>query len=64
MYFLQTYSVDSDVSDSAVTATAYLCGAKGNYGTIGVSGKVERGDCGAVAGNEVNSILMDSFAAG
>jgi len=60
----KTYSVDSDVSDSAVTATAYLCGAKGNYGTIGVSGKVERGDCEAVAGNEVNSILMDSFAAG
>uniref|UniRef100_A0A1I8PM54 alkaline phosphatase n=1 Tax=Stomoxys calcitrans TaxID=35570 RepID=A0A1I8PM54_STOCA len=41
----KTYCVDKIVSDSATTATAYLCGVKGNYGTIGVNGHVLRDDC-------------------
>ena len=28
----RTYCVDSQVADSACTATAYLCGVKGNFG--------------------------------
>lgn len=43
----KTYSVDRIVPDSANTATAYLCGIKGNYGTIGVNAKVSRGNCEA-----------------
>lgn len=41
----KTYCVDYQVPDSACTATAYLTGVKGNYGTIGLNGKVKRGDC-------------------
>ncbi|KAH0624261.1 hypothetical protein JD844_007924 [Phrynosoma platyrhinos] len=33
----KTYNVDRQVPDSAGTATAYLCGVKGNYQTIGLS---------------------------
>ncbi|XP_017103279.2 membrane-bound alkaline phosphatase-like [Drosophila bipectinata] len=41
----KTYSVDKIVPDSACTATAYLCGVKGQEGTIGVNGQVPRTDC-------------------
>lgn len=41
----KTYCVNKQVADSACTATAYLCGVKGNYGTIGVNAKVERYNC-------------------
>jgi len=60
----KTYSVDKDVSDSATTATAYLCGVKAQVGTIGVNGNVARGDCKAQNGNHVHSILMDAYDQG
>ncbi|CAH1725913.1 unnamed protein product [Aphis gossypii] len=41
----KTYCVDSQVADSACTATAYLMGVKGNIETIGVSGAVSNRDC-------------------
>ena len=41
----KTYCVDAQVADSACTATAYLAGVKGNYGTIGVNARVPRKDC-------------------
>ncbi|XP_015365193.1 PREDICTED: membrane-bound alkaline phosphatase-like [Diuraphis noxia] len=41
----KTYCVDSQVADSACSATAYLCGVKANIGTIGVTSKVPLGDC-------------------
>ncbi|XP_061397475.1 membrane-bound alkaline phosphatase-like [Musca vetustissima] len=41
----KTYAVDKIVPDSANTATAYLCGVKAMYGTLGVNGRVEREDC-------------------
>ncbi|XP_061399613.1 membrane-bound alkaline phosphatase-like [Musca vetustissima] len=41
----KTFCVDKQVPDSASTATAYLSGVKGNYGTIGVNGQVPRFDC-------------------
>lgn len=41
----KTYCVDRQVADSACTATAYLGGVKGNYGTIGVNSNVPRYDC-------------------
>ncbi|XP_064080942.1 alkaline phosphatase-like [Macrobrachium nipponense] len=44
---LKTYNVDKQVPDSAATATAYLCGIKANYYTIGVDSSVKLGDCAA-----------------
>ena len=39
--------MNRQVADSACTATAYLGGVKGNYGTIGVNAHVPRYDCNA-----------------
>ncbi len=55
-FAFQTYNVDHQVADSAATATAYLCGIKANYGTIGVNAYVKRGKCHAVKGNNVTCI--------
>ncbi|ESN96159.1 hypothetical protein HELRODRAFT_185068 [Helobdella robusta] len=41
----RTYSVDRTTADSASTATAYLCGVKTNYGTLGVNEYVSLGSC-------------------
>jgi len=48
------------VSDSAGTATAFLCGIKNNIGTIGVSARVLRkeNNCDIVKNNSVSSILQ------
>ncbi|XP_045451271.1 membrane-bound alkaline phosphatase-like [Melitaea cinxia] len=43
----KTYCVDSQIPDSACTATAYLCGVKANRGTLGVTAEVPRWDCPA-----------------
>lgn len=40
------------VADSACSATAYLTGVKGNYGTIGVNANVKRYDCSAALNEE------------
>ncbi|KAM3619103.1 uncharacterized protein V6R79_003043 [Siganus canaliculatus] len=60
----KTYNVDQQMPDSAGTATAYLCGVKANYGTLGVSAATSRGNCSAVSGNEVTSILHRAKAEG
>lgn len=39
--------MDSQVADSACSATAYLSGVKGNIETIGVTGAVLNRDCAA-----------------
>lgn len=44
---IKTYTTDSQVTDSAASATAYLCGAKANRGTIGVDVNVNRENCSA-----------------
>ncbi|XP_005176705.2 membrane-bound alkaline phosphatase [Musca domestica] len=41
----KTYAVNKRTPDSATTATAYLSGVKGNYGTIGVNAQVPKYDC-------------------
>lgn len=41
----KTYCVDDQVADSACTATAYLCGVKGNTRTIGVTANLKYMDC-------------------
>ena len=62
----QTYNVDRQTPDSAGTATAFLCGVKGNYGTVGVDSRVAREDCSSYrnANTHTDSILRWSLAAG
>ncbi|XP_041981936.1 membrane-bound alkaline phosphatase-like [Aricia agestis] len=55
----KTYCVDSQIADSACTSTAYLCGAKANLGTLGVSAAVPRYDCAAAADTQHQ---LDSIA--
>ena len=64
IWSLQTYNVDQQMPDSAGTATAYLCGVKANYGTLGVSAAAPRYNCSATHGNEVESILHRAKKAG
>uniref|UniRef100_A0A3P8WD92 alkaline phosphatase n=2 Tax=Cynoglossus semilaevis TaxID=244447 RepID=A0A3P8WD92_CYNSE len=60
----KTYNVDQQMPDSAGTATAYLCGVKANYGTLGVTAATPRENCSASYGNEVKSILYRAKKAG
>ncbi|XP_025087400.1 alkaline phosphatase, tissue-nonspecific isozyme-like [Pomacea canaliculata] len=55
----KVYNIDYQTPDSAGTATAYLCGVKTNSGTLGVDGRVVRGNC-SMMGDEtvkVKSVL-------
>nr|XP_013118568.1 unnamed protein product [Stomoxys calcitrans] len=54
----KTYCANSQVADSACTATAYLGGVKGNYGTLGVTAAIELDNCQAqnVTEHHVTSI--------
>lgn len=61
---LQTYNTNAQVSDSAGTATAFLCGVKANEGTVGVSAAAVRSQCNSTQGNEVTSILRWAKEAG
>lgn len=58
--------MDKQVADSACSATAYLTGVKGNYGTIGLTAAVARNDCeaGNKRSNQVSSILQWAQRAG
>ncbi|XP_034386954.1 intestinal-type alkaline phosphatase-like [Cyclopterus lumpus] len=60
----KTYNVDQQMPDSAGTATAYLCGVKANYGTLGVTAATPRDNCNATYGNEVTSVLHRAKKAG
>lgn len=64
--FSRTYALDHDGTDSAASATAYLCGVKGNQYTIGVSGAVKYKNCETYENgtHDVESILVDSARAG
>jgi len=59
LHFFQTFCLDSQVADSACSATAYLCGTKGHIGTIGVTAQVTYRDCRAQMNttNQAMSIL-------
>nr|XP_046248803.1 alkaline phosphatase-like [Scatophagus argus] len=60
----KTYNVDQQMPDSAGTATAYLCGVKANYGTLGVTAATPRSNCNASFDNEVSSVLDRAKKAG
>ncbi|CAH6791889.1 Akp3 [Phodopus roborovskii] len=64
MALSKTYSVDRQVPDSASTATAYLCGVKTNYKTIGVSAAARFNQCNTTFGNEVISVMYRAKKAG
>lgn len=63
---MQTYCVNSQVADSACSATAYLGGVKANIATIGVTADVKKGDCqaGSNSSNHVSSTLSWAQQAG
>lgn len=58
----KTYAVDERTPDSATTATAYLSGVKGNYGTIGVNAQVKRKDCLAATDNRTHTESIAKWA--
>ncbi|XP_063223454.1 membrane-bound alkaline phosphatase-like [Bacillus rossius redtenbacheri] len=62
----KTYCVDTQVADSACSATAYLCGVKANRGTMGLSASAPRKSCEAMnnASNHVESIFTWAQEAG
>ncbi|KAK3928457.1 Membrane-bound alkaline phosphatase [Frankliniella fusca] len=62
----KTYCVDTQVADSACSATAYLCGVKANMGTMGINAKVPRSNCTAQtdAATHVDSVLSWGMEAG
>lgn len=62
----KTYCVDYQVADSACSSTAYLSGVKANYGTLGVTASVPRGDCdlGIDPQYHTSSIAAWAMAAG
>lgn len=60
----KTYNVDRQVPDSAGTATAYLCGVKANYRTIGLSAAARYDQCNTTWGNEVLSVMYRAKKAG
>ncbi|XP_066946914.1 alkaline phosphatase-like [Macrobrachium rosenbergii] len=45
MSLVKVYNADRQVPDSAATATAFLCGAKGNYYTVGLDSSVSMNQC-------------------
>ncbi|KAH8418202.1 hypothetical protein KR222_000597, partial [Zaprionus bogoriensis] len=58
----KTYAVDERTPDSASTATAYLSGVKGNYGTIGVNAQVKRKDCLAATNSSTHTESIAKWA--
>ncbi|XP_037377824.1 intestinal-type alkaline phosphatase-like [Talpa occidentalis] len=60
----KTYNVDRQVPDSAGTATAFLCGVKAHFQTLGVSAAARHGQCSTTRGNEVTSVMYRAKKAG
>lgn len=60
----QTYNVNTQITDSAASGTAYLTGVKTNQGMLGLNAVASRGNCASTKNAEVNSILRWSAEAG
>ncbi|CAG5134427.1 unnamed protein product, partial [Candidula unifasciata] len=60
----KTYNTDSQITDSAASATAFLCGIKTNQGLLGLSASAQRGMCNTTQNAHVDSILRWSSTAG
>ncbi|KAG1649591.1 Alkaline phosphatase, tissue-nonspecific isozyme [Nymphon striatum] len=61
---LKTYNLDKHVPDSAATATAFLCGVKANFKTLGLNGKAQFANCSSSFGTHVDSIAVWSLLQG
>ncbi|KAK2181946.1 hypothetical protein NP493_374g01032 [Ridgeia piscesae] len=61
---IKTYTVDHQVPDSAATATAFLCGVKANFGTVGLDPRAHRGDCSSGKGRNLTCIVELAQKAG
>ena len=59
VFVTQTYCVDAQVADSACSATAFLCGVKGNANTIGLDSNAIHKNCDTQNNpeNRVDSIM-------
>ncbi|CAN7997684.1 unnamed protein product, partial [Ixodes hexagonus] len=60
----RTYGLDVQTSDSANTATAYLCGVKANFETLGVDSRIKSGQCHSDASSHLPSIMQWAQDAG
>ena len=60
----QTYNTDKQVGDSAATATAFNCGVKAKYGTVGVDQFVYRKNCTNNMDHSVRSFISHAMEAG
>ncbi|XP_034835001.1 membrane-bound alkaline phosphatase-like [Maniola hyperantus] len=58
----KTYCVNAQTADSACSATAYLCGAKANGGTLGLTAAVPRGACNASLAPHVRLASVAAWA--
>ncbi|XP_078575058.1 alkaline phosphatase-like [Branchiostoma floridae x Branchiostoma japonicum] len=58
----KTYNIDAQTPE--VTATAYLCGVKARWATLGLDGRARNEDCGSSKGREVPSVLAWAEYAG
>ena len=64
IFQFQTYATDAQVTDSAASATAFMCGEKNKIGVLGLNQKVQRGDCNNTMANRMESFLTKSVNAG
>ncbi|CAH1267518.1 ALPL [Branchiostoma lanceolatum] len=60
----KTYNIDAQTPDSGATGTAFLCGVKARFATIGVDGRALLEDCNSTKGREVQSVLAWAEMAG
>lgn len=60
----RTYGLNVQTSDSANTATAYLCGVKANYETLGVDSRIKRQECHSDPSTHLPSIMQWAQDAG
>ncbi len=61
---VKTYTADSQVADSAPTATAWNSGVKTNNGLIGVNASVTYDNCASQEGNDVTLLFELAESAG
>ena len=57
---VKTYNVDAQVPDSAGTMTALVTGHKTRAGVLSVGPEVPRGDCAAMSGRELTTLLEEA----
>ena len=57
---VKTYNVDAQVPDSAGTMTALVTGHKTRAGVLSVGPEVPRGDCAAMPGRELTTLLEEA----